>query len=143
MRARADRARFGWPAVLLFAVLGAASAACAAHKVDRLMQGWHGRQMRELFTTWGPPRYAYADGGGGYVLLYVPDAERPAGADPRLLASGARTADQLMRGGEPESEPVYTPDLTAGWRVFRAFFVDARQKVYRSQWKGKWDCCGT
>src|SRR5581483_4353842 len=57
MRARADRARFGWPAVRLFAVLGAASAACAAHKVDRLMQGWHGRQMRELFTTWGPPRY--------------------------------------------------------------------------------------
>jgi hypothetical protein len=126
--------------VLLLATL---TGACAANRVDRLMQGWHGRQMRELFSTWGPPRYAYADGGGGYVLLYVPEAElRPAG-NQRLLASGTQTADQLVHRGEPESAPVYTPDLTANWRVFRAFFVDANQKVYRSQWKGKWDCCGT
>jgi len=133
----------GWPAVRALTFLTVVSAACAAHNVDRLMQGWQGRQMRELFTTWGPPRYAYADGGGGYVLLYVPDAERPAGGNQRLLASGAQTAGQLVRGAEPASEPVYTPDLTASWRVFRAFFVDAHQKVYRSQWKGKWDCCGT
>jgi hypothetical protein len=143
MRALAARAPFGWPAALALTFLTALSAACAAHKVDRLMQGWHGRQMRELFTTWGPPRYAYADGGGGYVLLYVPDAALPTSGNQRLLASGTRTADQLVRGAEPESEPVYTPDLVASWRVFRAFFVDAHQKVYRSQWKGKWDCCGT
>jgi len=107
------------------------------------MQGWHGRQMRELFSTWGPPRYAFADGGGGYVLLYVPDAERPTSSNQRLLTSGTRITDQLVRREEPASEPVYTPDLVASWRVFRAFFIDAHQKIYRSQWKGKWDCCGT
>jgi hypothetical protein len=132
--------RLAAAAVLLLAALGDG---CAAHNVDRLMQGWHGRQMRELFSTWGPPRYAFADGGGGYVLLYVPDAERPTFPNQRLLTSGTRTADQLVRREEPASEPVYTPDLVASWRVFRAFFIDARQKIYRSQWKGKWDCCGT
>jgi hypothetical protein len=135
-----NRRRRAAAAVLVLAALGDA---CAAHHADRLMQGWHGRQMRELFSTWGPPRYAFADGGGGYVLLYVPDAERPAGGNQRVLASGTRTADQLVRREEAAPEPVYTPDLVTNWRVFRAFFIDANQKIYRSQWKGKWDCCGT
>jgi hypothetical protein len=119
------------------------SSACAAHHVDQLMQDWHGRRLRELVATWGPPRYAYADGGGGHVLIYVPDSESRLAAAQPILRSGAELADRLVRGATLESEPAYPPAITGRWRVFRAFFIDANDKIYRSQWKGKWDCCGT
>ena len=127
-------------AVLLFAVIGVA---CATHNVDRLMQDWHGHRLQELLATWGPPRYVFADGAGGHVLLYVPDVESGSAAAQPILRNGAQAADQLVRRSAIESEPPYQPDITSRWRVFRAFFIDANQKIYRSQWKGKWDCCGT
>jgi hypothetical protein len=127
-------------AVLLVAVIGDG---CAARSVNRLMQDWHGRRLQELLATWGPPRYAFADGAGGHVLLYVPDAQSGSAAAQPILRSGAHVADQLVRRLPIESEPAYAPDITSGWRVFRAFFIDANQKIYRSHWKGKWACCGT
>lgn len=127
-------------AVLLLVTFGAS---CAAHSVDRLMQDWHGRRLQELLATWGPPRYAYADGAGGYVLLYVPDAESGSAAAQPILRSGAHLADQLARRSPIDSEPAYPPEITTRWRVFRAFFIDANQKIIRSQWRGKWQCCGT
>ena len=126
--------------MLLLATIGAS---CAAHRVDRLMQDWHGRRLQELLATWGPPRYAYADGAGGHVLLYVPDAESGSAAAQPILRNGAHLADQIVRRSPVDPEPAYAPEITSRWRVFRAFFIDANQKIYRSQWKGKWQCCGT
>jgi hypothetical protein len=140
MRNRANRRRRAAGAVLLLAAM---SASCAAHRVDRLMQDWHGRRLQELLATWGPPRYAYADGAGGHVLLYVPDAESGSAAAQPILRNGAHLADQIVRRSPVDSEPAYAPEIASRWRVFRAFFIDANQKIYRSQWKGKWACCGT
>src|SRR5262245_15626288 len=133
------RRRGAAAALLLAALVGA----CAPRHVDRLMQDWHGHRLQELLSTWGPPRYAYADGAGGHVLLYVPDAETTSATGQQDLRSGARFADQLVRRAPVESEPPYPPGITSQWHVFRAFFLDANQKIYRLQWKGKWNCCGT
>lgn len=99
--------------------------------------------MSELLATWGPPRYAYSNGDGGYALLYVPASEDVSGTPQPILASGVELADQLVHGSVPNSQPVYRSSITASWRRFRLFFVDADGRVYRSQWKGEWACCGT
>jgi hypothetical protein len=143
--ASANRLPARWRAGLAvaLALFAAISGSCATGGVDRLMHDWQGHPMRELIATWGPPRYAYTDGAGGYVLLYVPDAESGSAAARPILRSGAQFAEQLVRRAAADPAPVYPPDMTAHWRVFRAFFVDATDKVYRSEWKGKWACCGT
>src|SRR5690242_21558206 len=105
-------------------IAAAMNGACATHHVDRLMQDWHGHRLQELLATWGPPRYAYSDGAGGHVLLYVPDAESGSAAAQPILRSGAQLADQLVRGSSVQSEPAYVPGMTGRWRAFRAFFVD-------------------
>lgn len=123
--------------VVLFA------SSCAARAVDRLMHDWHGHDLRELVTTWGPPRYAYSDGTGGHVVLYVPESEQATAANLPVLARGAELAGLLVRNALPNAEPVFPPRITTNWRVFRVFFIDADGTIRRSQWKGQWRCCGT
>jgi hypothetical protein len=124
-------------------VLTTSTSACAGRRFDRLMQNWHGHRMPELLATWGPPRYAYSNGENGYVLAYVPAVEHPSVGNEPILASGAALADALAHRSVPNSQPVYAATITSGWRVFRLFFVDADGRIYRSEWKGAWACCGT
>src|SRR4051812_34997729 len=96
IRSLAHRVDRRWRAAAAALLLAAIGGSCAARGVDRLMQNWHGHRLPELLATWGAPRYAYADGAGGHVLLYVPDAESTSATGQQMLRSGARLADQLV-----------------------------------------------
>ena len=132
-----------WRGVAAVIVLMTIVPACAGRRFDRLMQNWRGHRLPELLATWGPPRFAYSNGQGGYVLLYVPASEDLSGSPQPILASGAELADRLVHGVVPDSQPVYAASINAAWRIFRLFVVDADGKIDRSQWKGAWACCGT
>ena len=133
---------FRWRLTLTVLLASAVLSSCASREFERLMQTWGGRRMSELLATWGPPRYAYSNGSGGYVFVYVPASGVSGGTQP-ILASGAQLADRLVHGSVPDTQPVFRPDITATWPVFRLFFISEDGKIYRSQWKGNWVCCGT
>jgi hypothetical protein len=116
--------RLSFPASVLLIVL--ASSACAVHRFDALMQSWKGHTLRDLYTTWGPPSYVYTDGQRGRVVVYVP----------------AATPNAAVPDTDAASLPVYSPALTARFPIVRIFFVSADGRIERSEWRGRWECCG-
>jgi hypothetical protein len=126
--------------VVLIVLTAWLASACAAKRFDRLMRDWEGRPLSQLLTTWGPPRTVYSDGKGGHVVAYVPTANSQTTEQRRAAASGPQLASDILHG--PETLPVYAPQASAAWPVFRLFFVDSRGQIYESQWKGEWVCCG-
>jgi hypothetical protein len=126
--------------VALIVVVAGLTSACAAKRFDRLMRTWEGRSLTQLLTTWGPPRTVYADGTGGHVVAYVPAAGSRT-TEPRGVAtSGPHLANDILH--PPEAQPVYAPQVSATWPIYRLFFVNAQGRIYQSQWKGDWVCCG-
>ena len=123
-------------------MLAAATAACAARQFDRMMHDWQGHNLRDLLSTWGPPRFVYSDGLGGYVLAYVPVASTP-DAPARPLQSADALIDEFSRKAATTGQSVYRPATAAGWPVSRLFFVNEAGRIYGVEWRGKWECCGT
>src|SRR5262245_52742515 len=114
--------------VVVLLLIVATSAGCASRQFGRMMRAWNGQAERQLVTEWGPPAFKYADGQGGQVYVYIPASSRRPPAFPR--ASETRL-------------PVYTAVEASRWRIHRTFFIDMSGRIYRSAWKGKWECCGT
>jgi hypothetical protein len=93
-----------------------------------------------LLTTWGPPKTVYSDGKGGHVVAYLPSAGSQTAEQQRAATSGPYLASEILH--PPETQPVYAPPISAAWPVYRLFFIDSRGRIYQSQWKGEWVCCG-
>lgn len=107
------------------------------------MRDWEGRPLSQLLTTWGPPRSVYSDGKGGHVIVYLPAAESGASAPAsqrRRSSAGPPLADEILNG--LGARPVYAPQVSAAWPVYRLFFVDQDGRISASRWKGEWVCCG-
>src|SRR5262245_45735107 len=131
----ASRRAMTWHGVAALILLTTSMSTCAAKRFDQLMLNWHGHRLPELLATWGPPRFAYSDGDGGFVLLYVPASEDVSRGPQSILASGAELAASLVHGSVPDSQPVFPASITTPWRVFRLFVVGADGRISRSQWK--------
>jgi hypothetical protein len=119
---------------IVLAVLAAlilAGSACADRRFDALMRSWEGQAQPDLFRTWGPPDYIYADGGGGRVAVYIPLA-RP---------GDSRRSPESERLRAASSTRVFDPALKATWPIFRIFYIDAQGRVSRTEWRGDWECC--
>ena len=127
------RASAGITAGIIVLLLVAVSAGCAERRFNALMQAWRGHRLAELLSAWGPPRYMYSDGQGGRVLLYIPDSST---AGSRVSPPSSNDEDQA---DTPRVD--YTPQMTSGVPIFRLFFVDARDSIYRAEWRGEWECC--
>ena len=88
------------------------------------------KSLPEKTTTWGPPQLWFSDGQGGQVLVYTPAV---AGNTTNGEIGG------LQRYRSATVQTVYKPSMTARWPVYRMFFVDANNRIYRWAWRGRWD----
>lgn len=102
------------------------------------MRDWEGRPLSQLLTTWGAPLAVFSDGNGGHVVAYVPTADAQTTGEGRVT-SGPHLANDILEA--PGTRPVYAPRVSAGWPVYRLFFVDSLGRIYEARWKGEWVCC--
>jgi hypothetical protein len=129
------------PRLVVVSVLAVGlSIACAARRFDRLMQNWEGRPLSQLLTTWGPPRSVYSDGNGGHVIVYVPASDAAPAAQRHASTTAPQLADEILNG--LGARPVFAPQASASWQVYRLFFVDLEGRISGVRWKGEWVCCG-
>jgi hypothetical protein len=88
----------------------------------------------ELVASWGPPSQAFADAGGGRVLIY--NVDRNFGTIP----GQARTTGTIQQVTEEtwwvNARTEYRPPETIGYTGYRAFWVDRTGRIYRWKWKG-------
>lgn len=106
---------------------------CAA-KLNRTMASWMDHPVSELIASWGPPDQVFGIENGGRLLLYT--VERNFGTVPgqaTTTGSAIRVTDELWW---VRARTEYRPPETLVRKGFRAFWVDARGRIYRWQWKG-------
>jgi hypothetical protein len=127
------RHRFGTLVVLALSIVVASGSACAGRRFDALMRSWEGQSADDLYRTWGPPNYVYSNGAGGRVAVYVP-VTRP---------GASRTSPESERVRASASQRAYDPAMKAGWPIFRIFFIDDKGRVRQTEWRGRWECCGS
>ena len=118
--------------VALLTVVTLASSACAGRRFDALMKSWEGQTFDDLLRTWGQPDFLYADGQNGRVAVYVPAS----GTRP------ARSSAEAERVRSASSTRIYQPGMKDSWPTFRIFFVSPAGRIARSEWRGRWECCG-
>jgi hypothetical protein len=129
--ARGRRTSILVAAMLALALAG--TAGCASRRFDALMDSWQGHSLDDLFRTWGPPNFLYADGAGGAVAVYVPAAN----------AGGPRTEAARERMLARTKAITYEPSMRNAWPIYRLFIADDAGRILRTEWRGQWECCSS